>query len=67
MHWENKNQNQDQDQDIKKVRKQRIAKMDQEKELKAPKTVLKRAKKMEQNEAASGNKTRSLLSYAQKN
>lgn len=67
MHWENKNQNQDQDQDIKKVRKQRIAKMDQDKELKAPKTVLKRAKKMEQNEAASGNKTRSLLSYAQKN
>lgn len=70
MHWESKNENinLDQDQDIiKKVRKQRIAKMDQDKELKAPKTVLKRAKKMEQNEAASGNKTRSLLSYAQKN
>jgi hypothetical protein len=33
---------------------------------KAPKNVLKRAKKMEMQDAAMGNKTRSLLSYAQK-
>jgi hypothetical protein len=69
MQWENKTNNSEiqQDQDIKKVRKQRITKIEQDKELKAPKTVLKRAKKMEQQEAALGNKTRSLLSYAQKN
>jgi hypothetical protein len=47
------------DQDEKKIRKM--------KKTDAPKTVLKRAKKLELQDAANGNKTRSLLSYAQKN
>jgi hypothetical protein len=49
----------DDDKDEKKIRKPKKAD--------APKTVLKRAKKFELQDAANGNKTRSLLSYAQKN
>lgn len=52
----------------KKVRKPRVSKNNSEDQevSKAPKNVLKRAKKMEMQDAAMGNKTRSLLSYAQK-
>ena len=52
----------------KKTRKIRVSKLDAaaDAETRVPKTVLKRAKKMEQQDAAQGNKTRSLLSYAQK-
>lgn len=56
------------DQIVKKVRKPRVSKInsDDQEVSKAPKNVLKRAKKMEMQDAAMGNKTRSLLSYAQK-
>jgi mannitol-specific phosphotransferase system IIBC component len=56
------------DQIVKKVRKPRVSKInsDDHEVSKAPKNVLKRAKKMEMQDAAMGNKTRSLLSYAQK-
>lgn len=50
--------------DIFSEPKEKEKEKEQVKKSKAPKTVLKRAKKMELEEALSGNKTRSLLSYA---